>query len=269
MVSGAPPRRIEYVLRSRDGIHVATHVREDHPDGKRVWWQTPDGRNGLDGASLRDFPLYAIERLESRWVVVTEGEKAAEALLSAGIPAVGTVTGASSCPSPRSLDDLTGLRVILWPDNDAVGRVHMAQIADLLDGRAASLSSVIAPPSAPKGWDAADATPEQRREMVELGFVRADADAVWRSDRSRRLLRLEALVAGLPREEREDIAGWLGGMLHRPPLENATEAWLPMRQVVEALWWDLESRTPADPADPDAGNERLVPNHPWGEGAES
>lgn len=49
---------------------------------------------------------------------MTEGENASAALRSVGIPAVGTVTGASSTPSRRALAELSGRRVALWPDAD-------------------------------------------------------------------------------------------------------------------------------------------------------
>ncbi len=95
------------------------------------------------------------------------------------------------------------------------------------------------------------------------------ATRVLSDDFRRRLHMVEEAVAGMSQAEREGVADWLGAMLHRPPLEKPSRAWLPMRNLVESLWWEIAHRTPADPQDPDAGNERLVPNHPWGEGSES
>ena len=92
---------------------------------------------------------------------------------------------------------------------------------------------------------------------------------ILREDFLRRLQRTEHEVEAMTQMEREAVADWLGGMLHRPPLERPSAAYRPMRALVEALWWDIESRTPADPADPDAGNPRLVANHPWGQGEEA
>ncbi len=79
-------------VRHRDGVLWGTHVRLDGPSGKRMHWRDPDGRKGLGGIPLADAPLYGIHRLEGPWVIVTEGEKAAQALMDAGHPAVGTVT---------------------------------------------------------------------------------------------------------------------------------------------------------------------------------
>ena len=108
-------------------------------------------------------------------------------------------------------------------------------------------------------FESADAPPDPLRD---------EAKRVLSEDYHRRLQRAEVEIDLMTQAEREATADWLGSMLHRPPLEKAHRAWVPMRALVEALWWDIADRTPADPTDPDAGNERLVPNHPWGEGAE-
>jgi hypothetical protein len=100
------------------------------------------------------------------------------------------------------------------------------------------------------------------------GTLRQRVERVLTDDFRRRLQRAEVEVDLMTQAEREGVLEWLGSMLHRPPLERPSRAWRPMRALVEALWWDLADRTPADPMDPDAGNPRLVPNHPWGEGHE-
>jgi hypothetical protein len=76
-------------------------------------------------------------------------------------------------------------------------------------------------------------------------------------------------VAALNTEERIGLCEWLGGMLHRPPLERPTAAYRPMRAFVEALWWDLASQTPDPLGTADSIHPRLADNHPWGEGPES
>jgi hypothetical protein len=68
-------------------------------------------------------------------VVVTEGEKAADALLRLGIAAAGIVTGAKATPSDDSLRPLLGRSVVLWPDADDAddaGERHMTRIATRL-----------------------------------------------------------------------------------------------------------------------------------------
>lgn len=152
------PQRQRYELRSADGELVAVHVRIDDAKGKTFRWVTPDGRLGLGGRSTADLPLYGVHLdlvQRSRTVVVVEGEKAATALLDAGIAAVGTVTGASSTPSQRALADLAGKAVVLWPDADEVGAGHMIRIAKELRGIAASVAWVTWPDAGP-GADAYD-----------------------------------------------------------------------------------------------------------------
>ena len=116
-------RRTPYQLRDASGTHVATHVRYDDADGKRMVWELPSGEAGLGGIATADLPLYGIDRLgKDATVVVVEGEKAADTLIRVGVQAVGTVTGASSTPGQAALAELGGRHVVLWPDNDDVGR---------------------------------------------------------------------------------------------------------------------------------------------------
>jgi hypothetical protein len=151
-----PERRTPYPVRDTSGELIATHVRIDDDDGKRLIWLRATGESGLGDLALVDLPLYGIDRLgKASTVVVTEGEKAAHALIDAGIPAVGTVTGSSSCPSRRSLSDLAARHVVLWADNDDVGRAHMKRVAEGLRGIAATIRNVDWPAAPPRGdaWD--------------------------------------------------------------------------------------------------------------------
>ena len=152
----SPFRSTRYEIRDATGDLVAFHCRVDNRDGKQMWWEQPDGTRGLGGQPLADLPLYGIERLDGRAIVVVcEGEKAATALQSAGIPAVGTVTGASATPGHGALAELTGRSVILWPDADDVGRAHMERVGAGLAGIAADIRRIDWP-DAPNHGDAAD-----------------------------------------------------------------------------------------------------------------
>jgi hypothetical protein len=156
---------LTYEIRDASGLLVAVHDRRDHTDGSKTFiWRQPDGTPGLGRLPGVDLPLYGIHRLDgfASTVVLVEGEKAAEALWTIGIAAVGTVTGAASTPGSAALADLNGRRVILWPDADEVGRRHMDRIAERLAGVAASVSMVEPPEGMAGGWDAADALSEGR-----------------------------------------------------------------------------------------------------------
>ena len=143
--------RVVYEIRDWDGTLVARHVRCQSPDGRKTFsWQRPDGRSGLGGVAVVALPLYGSERLVAlkagARIVVTEGEKAADALRVLGIPAVGTVTGAAGCPSDDVLATLDSFDVAVWPDADPQGRKHAAKLLDGLlrtrEGKAEGLLEV-------------------------------------------------------------------------------------------------------------------------------
>jgi len=131
---GTTGRKTRYEIRSLDDVLIAVHMRVDYQDRpKKVWWEQPDGSNGLNGLKSSTLPLFGSEYLpaldDGAEVVVTEGEPAAKALRDLGIEAVGTVTGASGTPGDEALSHLVRLRVVLWADNDDAGRQHMARVA--------------------------------------------------------------------------------------------------------------------------------------------
>jgi len=155
-------KKTRYEIRSPDGVLIAVHVRDDRPEGKRMWWERPDGNTGLGGLETPALPHYGSETLsalaDGAEVVVTEGEKAAEALRDLGIEAVGTVTGAGGTPGDDALGPLVRLSVVLWPDNDDLGRQHMNRIAARLAVLGCMNVRVVDWLEAPThGGDAADA----------------------------------------------------------------------------------------------------------------
>jgi hypothetical protein len=117
---------------------VLTHGRRtdpESPNGKSYWYSI-DGKTGLNKMPKTELPLYAWERLNENdtYVVITEGEKDADAVLARKYVAVGTATGASgiSIPCDESLKVVLGRTVYLWADNDDSGTKHMDAIADRL-----------------------------------------------------------------------------------------------------------------------------------------
>jgi 5S rRNA maturation endonuclease (ribonuclease M5) len=137
--SGGHERRAAaYAIKDSSGRLVAIHERYEGPSGKRFLWKLPSGeyskRGEIRPAAL---PLYGSELVvdwpEDQAVILVEGEKAADALRSAGLRrALGTVTGANGTHDAEALKILAGRRVIFWPDNDAPGRRHMHRHAERL-----------------------------------------------------------------------------------------------------------------------------------------
>lgn len=167
-----------YRIRDIAGATIAEHVRVDLPGGKKgMAWKLPGHptSEGLRGLSVSDVPLYGTQmlaRIESgRTIVVTEGEKAAEALWGLGLDALGTVTGASSTPGEDALSVLLPYDVVLWPDHDDAGAKHMQRVATRLlrlGGRVRLLTW-----GTEKGDDAAD--------FAGRGGTRVTADMLIRS----------------------------------------------------------------------------------------
>jgi hypothetical protein len=136
---------MKYEIRNASGQLVAVHVREDLADEKIFRWERPDGQGGLDGTPCASLPLYG-SHLVSDWnaaapIIIVEGEKAADALLSRNFKALATVTGAGAKDAPcrDSIEVLRNREIILWPDNDDIGRAHMAKLTTAIDGVASSV----------------------------------------------------------------------------------------------------------------------------------
>ena len=142
-----------------DGNVIAQHIRYDHPDGTKDYSWKRDGQNGLGGLSVSDLPLYGIKHLFDigsaavKDIIIVEGEKAAGALIGAGYAALGTATGASSCPSREVLAPLVGweARKHLWPDNDDAGRAHMDKVGRQLNSLGIEPYELVWPDAPPKG----------------------------------------------------------------------------------------------------------------------
>jgi hypothetical protein len=150
---------VVYEVRDRTGRVCAYHVRVDMPDGgKRFAWRSSDGTPGLNGTSPAELPLYGTHLLD-QWaadarIVIVEGEKAADALLAQGIPALATY-GVSAAPVLAVLREVSRRHVVLWPDADLVGQRHMTETAERLGGIAATVA-IATWPDAPAKGDAYD-----------------------------------------------------------------------------------------------------------------
>lgn len=132
-----------WTILNPDGEYVSEHIRIEYEldDGERdkeVFWER-NGKKGLDGIKTTDLPLYRSEFVKE-WpanahVIITEGEKAADALVGSGYEyVVATVCGANSCPSPEQLEVLGNFDVTIWRDADKPGIEHTRKLTDNLDG---------------------------------------------------------------------------------------------------------------------------------------
>ena len=190
-----------YDVRNAQGELIAVHVRRDHDDGTKTFaWERPGGSSGLDGLPSRQLPLYGSEdvalwRAEAE-IILVEGEKARDALARHGFHALATVTGATTCPDRKVLAVLQGHPVVLWPDNDDVGRHHMSVLARHLPGIAAVVRRFDWA-GAPGHGDAADylADGSGAAERLRVEIASAPPVAEFKSDREAQVSVSDLVIA--------------------------------------------------------------------------
>jgi len=129
----------EYAYADASSTTIAVKGRfEDGAGYKEFRWRLPAGRfeDGLGGLAMADLPLYRLPELLATTgaVVLTEGEKACDALVNSGIVAVSLAGGGSQKDFGAALDPLKTREVWLFPDNDPVGRDLMRRLAVALPG---------------------------------------------------------------------------------------------------------------------------------------
>jgi len=132
-----------FEIKNTEGKTIALRYRKGSGANKVLWWTQPDGKPKLGDIKTADLPLFGSEHIKdfdrSKWVEVCEGELKTQALQNIGAQALGTSTGAGSCPSVDVLESLRGFKVRLWPDNDDSGRAHQSKIAQRLQKIAAKV----------------------------------------------------------------------------------------------------------------------------------
>jgi len=121
-------------------------------------------------------PLYRlaeITRMGTGSIVLVEGEKCADALVSLGIQATTTLGGAGQVKQ-ADFRPLKGWRVLIWRDADEPGKRYADTAAAMLrEAGTAEVLSVPIPDSVPDAWDVADAV----RDGWTLEEIRAQLDA--------------------------------------------------------------------------------------------
>jgi putative DNA primase/helicase len=175
-----------WTYRGASGGILGYALRFDTQDGKQFrpltcWRPTPGG--ALEWrweAWPSKRPLYGLQRLAERpsaLVVVTEGEKAADAAtgLLPGFVVVTSPNG-SKAASKADWSPLRGRDVTIWPDADTAGLQYAQAVAkQAIAARAASVAIVSPPKGVLIAWDAADALAEGWTPARAAKFVAAAA----------------------------------------------------------------------------------------------
>lgn len=124
-------------------------------------------------------PLYGLHRLQATTterVLIVEGEKAADAALTLGLPhVVVSWSGGANAVETADWKPLVGRKVDLWPDNDDAGRNAMARLAPILHKLGCEIRT-INPTGQPDGWDVADAVAEGWTRTAVIKWVRREEE---------------------------------------------------------------------------------------------
>lgn len=137
----------KYVYRNAQGTDVHYVVRMEHPTEHKQFVQCTPYSGSLKDVEtvLYNLPVIA----NSDWVIVVEGEKDADTLISLGLPGTTCNNGADHWKDSYT-EALRGKDVVICRDNDEAGNDHAHLLLRSLAKAAKSLR-VICPSKQPKG----------------------------------------------------------------------------------------------------------------------
>lgn len=163
-----------YVYKDADGLSVLIVYRFLGEGGKKTFRPVHRRKDGKwyvgDPAGL--MPLYHLPELLDDLVVVSEGEKAADAVRALGFQSTTSVHGSHGV-SKADWSPLAGKRVVILPDNDQPGEEYAAGVVHHLArlDPAPSVSIIRLPGLPPKGdaveWIEAGGTAAQLQELID------------------------------------------------------------------------------------------------------
>lgn len=167
------PETAHWDYLAADGTLLARVYRYDPPGRRKEFRPWDAKRRRMSPPTPR--PLFNQPgMISAERVVLVEGEKAAQALIDAGICATTAIGGAAAPIDKTNWSPLKGKHVLVWPDRDKPGWDYAMRAAEaIVEAGALSCSLLIAPDNKPEGWDAADA-------IADSDDVRAFLDSAER-----------------------------------------------------------------------------------------
>ena len=154
------PYTAKWDYQSGDGELIACVYRFDPEPGCkefRPWdvrarmWRAPDPRPLYNQPAIR----------KASMVILVEGEKCAEALISIGVTATTAMNGARAPIDKTNWSPLAGKNVAIWPDRDIPGWDYAESAARACVAAGCASVAILEPPTEkPEKWDAADAVVE-------------------------------------------------------------------------------------------------------------
>jgi putative DNA primase/helicase len=149
------PQKIQYVYYAVDGSVIAHVNRHETDKGKgfRCFDVINQSHKVPDPKPLYNLPNVA----QSEHIILCEGEKCADALISVGYCATTAIGGANTSIPKTDWSPLTGKHIWMWPDHDEAGYGYAERICEHLKTICASIMQLDPPTDKPPKWDAADA----------------------------------------------------------------------------------------------------------------
>ncbi len=160
-------QRVDYDYFDADGLHVGRVMRFD-VDGKpkQIRQARRDGDAWVAQAMQTPRPLYRLPEIlktpETEPVLVTKGEKCADAVVELGLLATTSSQGSQS-PAKTDWGPLRGRQVVILPDHDDAGRGFAQAVVGLLNSAQVGAAAVLALDGLAEGQDVYDWIAARRR----------------------------------------------------------------------------------------------------------
>ena len=152
------PHTGKWDYRDAQGSLIACVYRYDTPTGKEF---RPLDVKARKRKAPDPRPLYNQPGIASAsCVVLVEGEKCADTLITQSVCATTAMNGANAPVEKTDWSPLQGKQIVIWPDNDTPGIAYASRVKDYLSGYGFAVAVVDLPPGKTEGWDAADAVAE-------------------------------------------------------------------------------------------------------------
>jgi hypothetical protein len=154
---GPPTKTWHY--KDRDGNITASITRYDPEPGKKEFipWDVSTKKH----TNPIPRPLYNLPGIiNEKRIVLVEGEKCADALISSGIPATTAMGGAKAPAEKTDWTPLIGKTVLIWPDNDDPGKQYAEHAKAAIERTGGAVKILNVPEGKSPKWDAADAVSE-------------------------------------------------------------------------------------------------------------
>ncbi len=112
-------KETKYTYNNADGTIAYIKTRIDNENGKRFYFEQPNGVKNMQGVQHEPYNLPAV--ISAKRVYFVEGEKCANAVIENGGVATTLDTGANSVWQEHYTDYFADKEVIIIPDNDTAG----------------------------------------------------------------------------------------------------------------------------------------------------